>query len=78
MKSNNSIGIIGELRRLIISSFQKAQLAAIEAKIKENRRIREEKEKQEALERERCRRTQGKEIVELRQKFKVGAVRELE
>jgi len=48
----------------------KAQLAALEAKIKENRRIKEEKEKQEALERERSRRTTGKEIVELRQKFK--------
>lgn len=54
-------------------SFQKAQLAALEAKIKENRRIREEKEKQDALEQERSRRTQGKEIVELRQKFKVSS-----
>ncbi|XP_003748224.1 UBX domain-containing protein 1 [Galendromus occidentalis] len=48
----------------------KAQLAALEAKIKENRRIREEKERQEALDREKNRRTHGKEIVELRQKFK--------
>lgn len=53
------------------NNSQQAAKQALEARIKENRRLREEKERQEELDKERMRRTQGREIVELRQKFKV-------
>ncbi|OQR78376.1 UBX domain-containing protein 1-like [Tropilaelaps mercedesae] len=48
----------------------KAAKEALEMRIRENRRIRAEKDRQEEQEKEKMRRTQGKEIVELRQKFK--------
>ncbi|XP_022669871.1 UBX domain-containing protein 1-like isoform X1 [Varroa destructor] len=53
----------------------KAAKDALEARIKANRLIRLEKERQEEHERERLRRAQGREIVELRQKFKEDEIK---